>query len=78
MFIDLFDSAALDEGIDLLMQIANHQGERVMVIVCGGDGTVSWVLNKLSKYVIKLADLVFGILPIGTGNDMCRSLGWKG
>ena len=49
-----------------------------MVIVCGGDGTVSWVLNKLSNYVIKLSDLIFGILPIGTGNDMCRSLGWKG
>ena len=50
----------------------------MIVIVCGGDGTVSWVLNKLSNYVIKMSELIFGILPIGTGNDMCRSLGWKG
>jgi len=37
---------------------------------------VSWVLNEMVKSKIKISAVVFGLFPIGTGNDMCRSLGW--
>ena len=43
----------------------------------GGDGTVSWIINDLAGNSIRISNLIFGILPIGTGNDMCRSLGWS-
>lgn len=39
------------------------------VIACGGDGTVHQVLQS-----VHAAGLPLGILPLGTGNDIARSL----
>ena len=50
--------------------------DELYVVACGGDGTMSWLVNKLFSHIPKLYLLIFGILPIGTGNDMSRSLGW--
>ncbi|CAB3230068.1 unnamed protein product [Arctia plantaginis] len=44
------------------------------VLVAGGDGTVAWVLNTLLSFPhVKAA---VAILPMGTGNDLSRVLGW--
>jgi diacylglycerol kinase (ATP) len=48
------------------------------VLVCGGDGTVSWVMSIMDD--MKFAGDVFptvAIIPIGTGNDLAQVLGWK-
>lgn len=41
------------------------------VVIGGGDGTISSVVNLLAKR----PDLSLGILPVGTGNEVARTLG---
>lgn len=40
------------------------------VIACGGDGTITQTANGLIGSGVK-----FGVIPGGTGNDLCRTLG---
>ncbi|GAA6082417.1 diacylglycerol kinase theta, partial [Tachysurus ichikawai] len=48
------------------------------MMVCGGDGTVGWVLGVLETIRHKLActEPAIGIVPLGTGNDLARVLRW--
>lgn len=45
------------------------------VLVCGGDGSVAWVLNTLQEMNLDHKASV-AICPIGTGNDLSRVMGW--
>jgi diacylglycerol kinase (ATP) len=46
-------------------------------LICGGDGTVSWIISALEKLELKRWPPI-GILPLGTGNDLSRIHGWGG
>ncbi|KAF1573764.1 DGKH kinase, partial [Regulus satrapa] len=49
------------------------------ILVCGGDGSVGWVLSEIDKLSLhKQASCQLGVLPLGTGNDLARVLGWGG
>ncbi|KAL7426982.1 hypothetical protein ACHAXH_001246 [Discostella pseudostelligera] len=50
---------------------------RFQILVCGGDGTVSWIISVLEKMTLKRWPPI-GILPLGTGNDLARIHGWGG
>lgn len=48
---------------------------RLRILVCGGDGTVSWIISTLDKMKLERWPPI-AILPLGTGNDLARIHGW--
>ncbi len=74
------DGAALREldtesrWIDAVSERAESRRENLRLCVCGGDGTVSRVVESL--YRAGLASSVeVAVVPLGTGNDFARSIG---
>ena len=48
----------------------------IRIIICGGDGTIIWGIEECYKAGLDFDELQFGCLPIGTGNDFSRTIGW--
>jgi diacylglycerol kinase (ATP) len=67
----VFDLTAGGPGpaIEMFRHVPN-----VKLLACGGDGTVGWLLSVLDNVTIDPMPPV-GVLPLGTGNDLSRSLG---
>ncbi|XP_052005043.1 diacylglycerol kinase eta-like isoform X1 [Xyrauchen texanus] len=57
-------------GLRLFQKFDNFR-----ILVCGGDGSVGWVLSEIDKINLH-KQCQLGVLPLGTGNDLARVLGW--
>ncbi|XP_055887784.1 diacylglycerol kinase zeta-like isoform X1 [Biomphalaria glabrata] len=59
-------------GLELYKKVPN-----LRILAAGGDGTVGWILSTIDALGLSPPPPV-GILPIGTGNDLARTLNWGG
>lgn len=62
----------LDEGIDRLEFFKGLKD--VKVVVGGGDGTMGGLVDSIYSILGKNITLI--PMPLGTGNDLSRALGW--
>lgn len=57
---------------DFSSEVLAAARERDLVISAGGDGTLNCTVNALGEV---LDDITLALLPMGTGNDLARTLG---
>ncbi|MFL6755302.1 MAG: diacylglycerol/lipid kinase family protein [Sphingomicrobium sp.] len=67
--VDLIDAVAIDEPSDLARKVHAAVHKAPMVIVGGGDGTLSEAVDQFLG-----TGCVFALLPLGTANSFARSL----
>lgn len=61
-----------EQGFARLKKEVQNPANKCYAIVCGGDGTVMWIVTELVKHEIKVASVPIGVIPLGTGNDFSR------
>ncbi|ELR15700.1 diacylglycerol kinase catalytic domain containing protein [Acanthamoeba castellanii str. Neff] len=71
----VFDLVELDDLEDCLEQFRGE--ENLCIVVGGGDGTYSSIINALIKMKFQPMPTL-ATLPMGTGNDLAREFGWGG
>ena len=69
--VTLLETAAVGDGVRGAREAVATGARRVIAV--GGDGTANEVVNGL--VAMDDPELVFGLLPAGTGSDLARTLG---
>lgn len=75
--LQIFELSASGGPSEALNLISKIRSSSCRVLVAGGDGTIGWILNEISRRNIQPIPETC-ILPIGTGNDLSRVMGWGG
>lgn len=61
-------------AFSLAGEICAKEDEDICLVVVGGDGTANEVINGMTHF----ERVRFGMIPMGSGNDLARGLGIKG
>lgn len=68
--VELLKTCAVDDPAQIKEEVRKAVDEAPMVIVGGGDGTLSSTIDYFKDH-----ETVFGLLPLGTANSFARALG---
>lgn len=60
---------------DMDLELQRASQDRELVLICGGDGSLTHVLERIYRLSLDLAP---ALVPLGTGNDLARVCGWFG
>lgn len=71
--LDIVMTVAPGDATRLAEEAAREGCERLFV--AGGDGTLNEALNGVARVEGALERVVFGLIPLGTGNDFAQALG---
>ena len=72
---DMKNDEQRKEGFTMLAKTVEEE-RKVILVICGGDGTVMWVVTELQTFNIDHSKVPIAMLPLGTGNDFSQILGW--
>ncbi|KRX07080.1 ATP-NAD kinase-like domain [Pseudocohnilembus persalinus] len=75
-FVDLLNKVQKQKGFQLMKQKEEEKYSQVRAVVCGGDGSIIWVIDEMINAKIQVANVAISAIAIGTGNDFCRAMGW--
>ena len=67
--VDLLQPSSRDAFDDEVSEAAR---DHELIVVAGGDGTLNCAVNALEDQLDRVR---FGLIPMGTGNDLARTLG---
>lgn len=70
--IDIVMTVAAGDALHLAQESASKGYERLFV--AGGDGTLNEVINGVAAVEGALRRTIFGVVPLGTGNDFAAAL----
>ena len=51
-----------------------REGQRFLMMM-GGDGSINEIVNGIYRSGVDTEEVNLAIIPLGTGNDFCRTLG---
>ncbi len=74
-FVNMGDTDQKKAGFENLKKIVDND-IRVIVCVCGGDGSITWIIEEMAKHKVDFMKAPITTLPMGTGNDFSQELGW--
>jgi len=72
--IKTFNLYKLSQSKDLQEELSKLIDNITIICICGGDGSISWacsIINKCCSIMPRIC-----VVPMGTGNDLSRTLGW--
>jgi diacylglycerol kinase (ATP) len=67
-------NGVLQKPIDYLQKVVSSRITPLRVVVCGGDGSVAWVISDADELVKPHSGIQIFIIPLGTGNDLARAM----
>ena len=74
---DITNPSSYKKGKETLQNLANKKKD-TRFIIGGGDGSVLSIIEGLILEDIDLTYCTFGVLPLGTGNDLSNAMGFGG